>query len=254
MNSLQSRYNSFIKEISDQPYYHIYASPNESNRKLVSTEEQRIRDILSNPPNKRFAGFGVTGLWKEKIYQLKDGIKGSNITGGEITLLNNGYFEVNCPINIQFQRGWGSPQFAIPKSVKWLYPYVVIEFPVSFMRLVKAIYDEAGIDSDVFVQQNYHNITGYALPEGPPTHPTFGAFWDERGVYKDAAPIHSKKRVHNDFIPDCVAYDLVKDVYSAFGLLDSQAIPAFDETEILFYNSLMGKYKVISNRDKDRRY
>lgn len=228
MNSLRSRYNSFNQTISDQPYYRICASPNESNLNLISTDDQRILDILYNPPNKRFAGFGVTGLWKEKMYQLDDGIKGSNITGGEIALLNDGYFEVNCPINIQFQRGWGSPQFAIPKTVKWLYPYVVIEFPVSFMRLVKSLYEEAGIATDVYIQQTYQNISGYALPEGPPTYPTFGAFLDERGVYKDMSPIYSKKWVCSDFLPDHVAYGLVEEVYTAFGL-DARAIPAFDE-------------------------
>ena len=229
MNSNKSRYDSFVKTISDQPYYRIFALPEESNRNIVSTENQRLRDILSNPPNKRFAGFGVTGLWKEKMYQLEDGIKGSNITGGEITLLNDGYFEVNCPINIQFQRGWGSPQFAIPKSVKWLYPYVVIEFPVSFMRLVKSIYKEAGITTDVYIQQTYHNISGYALPEGPPTYPTFGAFLDERGVYEGMAPIHSEQWTGYNFNPDYIAYGLVRDVYAKFGIIDPRAIPAFDE-------------------------
>ncbi len=229
MNSLTSRYNSFVKAISDQPYYRIFASPNESDRNVVSTEDQCIRDILYNPPNKRWAGFGVTGLWEKEMYQLEEGIKGRNITGGQITLLKNGYFEVRCPIDRQFQRGWGSLQFAIPNSVKWLYPYVVIEFPVSFMRLVKAIYDESGIDSDVFIQQNYHNIIGYALPEGPPTYPTFGAFLDERGVYEGPSPIHSEQWVRNDFIPDHVAYGLVKDVYAKFGLVDARSIPAFDE-------------------------
>ncbi len=229
MNSNKSRYDSFVKTISDHPYYRIFALPEESNRNIVSTENQRLRDILYNPPNKRFAGFGVTGLWKEKISQLEDGIKGSNITGGEITLLNNGYFEVNCPINIQFQRGWGSPQFAIPKSVKWLYPYVVIEFPVSFLRLVKDIYDASGIDSDVFIQQNYYNITGYALPEGPPTYPTFGAFLDERGMYEGVSPIHSEQWTGCNFNPDYIAYGLVRDVYAKFGIIDPRAIPAFDE-------------------------
>ena len=105
MNSLSSRYNAFVKVISDRPYYRIFAAPNESNQKVVSTEDQRIRDILYNPPNKRWAGFGVTGLWEN----------GRNITGGQITLLKDGYFEVRCPINVQFQRGWGSPnsQFLI---------------------------------------------------------------------------------------------------------------------------------------------
>ena len=228
MKTLKVRFNAFVKEISDQPYYRICASPNESNHDLISTEDPNIRDILFNPPNKRWAGFGVTGLWDKKMYQSKEGINGQNITGGIITLLKDGYFEVRCPIKIQFQRGWGDPQFAIPNSVKWLYPYVVIEFPVSFMRLVKSVYEEADIKSDIFIQQNYHNISGYALPEGPPTYPTFGAFLDERGIYENAYPIHSEKCVHNDFIPDHVAHDLVQDVYAAFGL-DARAIPAFDK-------------------------
>ncbi len=74
MNSLASRYNSFVKAISDQPYYRIFASPNESDRNVVSTEDQRIRDILYNPPNKRWAGFGVTGLWEKEVYQLEEGL------------------------------------------------------------------------------------------------------------------------------------------------------------------------------------
>ena len=228
MKTHLARYNTFVKAISNEPYYHIFASPNESNGHVVSTEDQRICDILYNPPNKRWAGFGVTGLLKREVFQSKESISGQNVTGGSITLLRDGYFEVQCPIKRQFQRGWSSPQFAIPQSVKWLYPYVVIEFPVSFMRLVKAIYDQAGIDSDVYVQQSYHNITGYALPEGPPTYPTFGAFIEERGMYESTTPIHSEKRVPNEFIPDHVAYDLVKVVYAAFGL-GTKAIPAFDE-------------------------
>lgn len=230
MNTILSRYNSFVKAISDEPYYHIFASPNVTNQNALSTGDQRICDILYNPPNKRWAGFGITGLLNREVYQSKESISGNNITGGQITLLKDGYFEVQCPINFQFQRGWGSPQFAIPNSVKWLYPYVVIEFPVSFMRLVKAIYEQAGIVSEVSVQQSYHNITGYALPEGPPTYPTFGAFIDERGVYESTTPIHSDQRVPCDFIPDHVAYSLVKDVYEAFGLC-AKAIPAFDENQ-----------------------
>ena len=75
-----SKYNSsFINSISDQPYYRIFAAPNESNQNIVSTEDQRIRDILYNPPNKRWAGFGVTGLWEKEVYQLEEGINGRNI-------------------------------------------------------------------------------------------------------------------------------------------------------------------------------
>lgn len=234
MNSLSSRYKSFVESISDQPYYRICAAPCEVDPCVISTEDKRIREVLRKPPNKRWAGFGVTGLWEQEVFQSENGINGRNITGGQITLLMDGYFEVICPIDVQFHRGWGSPQFAIPKSVKWLYPYVVIEFPVSFMRLVKVIYDESGIESEVIIQQSYHNINGYALPEGPPTYPTFGAFLDERGIYEKVEPITSvqqipeKEWVCDNFIADHVAYALVADVYAKFGL-DSNAIPAFDE-------------------------
>ena len=159
----------FEAAISDQPYYRIFVLPTVLNPNAVSTVDQSIRDILKKPG--RPAGFGVTGLYEPDVSQTREGISGRNITGGEIILLKNGYFEVRCPINIQFQRGWGDPQFVIPRSVKWLYPYVVIEFPVSFLRLVKLIYDKSGINSNIFIQQDYYNITGYALPEGPPYLP-----------------------------------------------------------------------------------
>ena len=213
MSTLLSKYNSFVKTISDEPYYYIVASPEEANGQVVSTEDQRIWDILYNPPYKRWAGFGVTGLLNREVFQTKEVISGHNVTGGRITLQKDGYFEVQCPIYRQFQRGWGSPQFAIPNSVKWLYPYVVIEFPVSFMRLMKAIYEEVGIASDIFIQQSYHNISGYVLPEGPPTYPTFGAFIDERGSYERTTPIHSEQRVCSDFIPDHVASCLAMQLF-----------------------------------------
>ncbi|MDE0637684.1 MAG: ATP-binding protein [Candidatus Poribacteria bacterium] len=220
----------FDEVISDEPYYRIFTLPKVLNPDAVSTEDQHIREILYDPPNRRRpAGFGVTGLYDQEVSQTREGINGRNLTGGEIILLKNGYFEVRCPIYNQFQRGWGSPQFAIPNSIKWLYPYVVIEFPVSFLRLVKDIYNESGIKSDIFIQQDYHNIIRYALPKGAPTHPTFGVFLHEESVYEKSDPIHFEKWVSNDFIPDHEAYGLVKHVYADFGISDIRAIPAFDE-------------------------
>ena len=59
MKSLQSRYDSFVDEISDQPYYRIFASPTESNSGFISTGDQQIQSSLFEFPNKRFAGFGT---------------------------------------------------------------------------------------------------------------------------------------------------------------------------------------------------
>ena len=218
----------FDETIAEQPCYRIFATPKKLNPDAVDIQSEDIHNILRNPPNIRRRGFGVTRILEREIVRLPEGIRASNVTGGEIILLKNGYFEVQCPTNTQFQRGQGSRQFAIPDSIKWLYPYVVCEFPVSFLKLIKAIYDASGIDSTVLIQQEYHNLTGFRLPSGAPTDLVFGLYLDEEDEYNSSVPIISKKIVDPNFNPEHAAYDLVKDVYGAFRL-DAESIPAFDE-------------------------
>ena len=121
-----------------------------------------------------------------------------------------------------------SRQFVIPDSIKWLYPYVVCEFPVNFLKLVKAIYDVSSINSMVLIQQEYHNLMGFRLPGGAPSDLVFGLYLDEEDEYNSSSPIILKRTVDSDFNPEHEAYHLVKDVYDHFGL-NPQSIPAFDE-------------------------
>ena len=218
----------FDEIIAEQPYYRIFAAPQELNPDAVDTRSGNTRNILQNPPNIRRRGFGVTGMMEREIVPSPEGITGRNVTGGEIILLKNGYFEVRCPINTQFQRGQGASQFAIPNSIKWLYPYVVCEFPVTFLKLIKAIYDVSGIDSKVLIKQEYHNLMGFRLPRGAPTDLGFGLYLDEEDEYNSSVPIISRQTVDSDFVPDHIAHDLVKETYEYFGL-DERWIPAFDE-------------------------
>ena len=215
----------FHEVISDEPYYRICAAPKVLNPDAVSTQDQHIRQIMYNPPNRRYANFGVTGILEREVSFSHEGMQGPNITGGEITLLKNGFLEVRCPLAISnFQ--WRREESGI--STPWLYPYVVCEFPVTFLRLVQTIYEVSGINSSVFVQQGYHNLTGFMLPSGNPANIAFAAFQDERNVYSHSHPIVSKRTVESNFVPDHVAYELVKEVYEHFGL-EAQWIPAFDE-------------------------
>ena len=215
----------FEEAISDQSYYRILAAPKELNPETVDTRSEDIRNILLNPPNIRYAGFGVTGILERDMIRSSEGIKGNNIGSGKIFLLKNGFLEVRCPLsNSHFQ--WMRDESRI--STEWLYPYVVCEFPVSFLKLVKGIYEASGSDSTVIIQQEYHNLRGFMLPKGNPSNVGFAAFQDERNVYAHSDPIISKRSVESDFDPDQVAYDLVKDVYDCFGL-DERWIPAFDE-------------------------
>ena len=215
----------FDKAISNQPYYRILAVPTELNSDVVNTRNENIRNILQNPPNIRRTGFGVTGILERDMVRSPEGIKGSNMGSGEIFLLKNGFLEVRCPLlNTYFQ--WMREESRI--STPWLYPYVVCEFPVSFLKLVKAIYEVSDINSSVFVQQGYYNLRGFMLPRGHPANIRFSTFQDERSVYEQPYPIVSKRTVESNFVPDHVAYEFVKEVYEYFGL-ETQWIPAFDE-------------------------
>lgn len=215
----------FNEAISDQPYYRIFAAPKELNPDAVDTRSENIRNILQNPPNIRYAGFGVTGILERDMVRFSEGIKGSNMGSGEIFLLKNGFLEVQCPLlNTHFQ--WRREEAKI--STPWLYPYVVCEFPVSFLKLVKGIYEASGINSSLTIQQEYHNLRGFMFPKGHPSNIGFSAFQDERNVYKDLHPIISKQIVSHDFETDQTAYELVKDVYKDFGL-DERSIFFFDE-------------------------
>ena len=155
-----------------------------------------------------------------------EGIEGPNITDGEIILLKNGFLEVRCPLSDTIQFQWRHEESGF--SEQWLYPYTVCEFPVTFLRLVKEIYEASGIDSKVFIQQEYHNLTGFMLVGGSPVSNAFGIRPDGRCIYESSRPIISKQTVERDFNPEHVAYDLVRDVYGSFGF-DKQWIPAFDE-------------------------
>ena len=215
----------FDETIAEQPYYRIFAVPQELNSDKVDTRSEDIRKTMYNPPDRRYGNFGVTGILEREKVSSYEGISGPNVTGGEITLLKNGFLEVRCLLrNTQFQ--WRREESTL--STDWLYPYVVCEFPVTFLKLVKRIYQKSGIDSKVLIRQEYHNLTGFMLPRGNPSNIGFAAFQDERNVYTLSRPIISKRTVPPDFAADQIAYDLVKDVYEYFGL-DEKWIPAFDE-------------------------
>ena len=215
----------FEDNISGEPYYRIFAVPEELDRNAIDTGNDNIRSILQKPPNIRRTGFGVTGMLERDMSPSTEGIKGTNIGSGEIILLKNGFLEVRCSLaNSYFQ--WMHDQSGL--STPWLYPHVVCEFPVSFLKLLKGLYEVSGINSRIVIQQEYHNLENYVLIGGNPSNPFFRRSPCGTQVYQSSEPIISERTVESNFVPDYVAYDLVKGLYESFGL-DAEWIPDFDE-------------------------
>ena len=211
------------KTILSAPYYRILATP--TTYQTVRTEDSNIHEILLSPSDVRRTGFGFIGV--KRIEPSPEGIKGTDAWGYEVELSRNGSLGLTTSLsNTQFQ--WYKVESGIPSHSNWLYPYGVCEYPVTFMRLVKEIYQAAGITSQIYVKQEYHNLNGFLLVGRHPLNPLFGKLDHERRVYNSFDPIVSHQTVNPCFDADRVAYDLVKSVYASFGLSDD-LIPLFDE-------------------------
>ena len=215
----------FEEEISDEPYYRIFAAPTTLNPDAVSTEKQEIPHILRNPPTVRYSGFSVKNV--TNISPSSQGIHGSDPwSDQELILLRNGFLEMRSPLSSEhFQ--WAKTEFGISTDLNWLYPYAVCEYPVTFMMLVKAIYSAAGIDSEILVQQEYRNLRGFLLVGGHPANPLFGDGDRFQRVYTEPHAIGEQQTIEPEFVPDQVAYNLVKELYASFGL-GQESIPLFD--------------------------
>ena len=214
----------FEEVISDEPYYRILTVPTTLNPDAVSTQDQAIHAILRNPPNVRRTGFGFIGV--EKIEYSPEGIKGIDVWGYEVVILRNGFIELRRPLSsTHFQHFKIESGFSA--GSKWLQPYAVCELPVTFMKLVKAIYSAVGIDSKIIVQQEYRNLNGFLLVGRHPSNPLFGRIEEHQQMYTQSDAIGQKWTIEPEFVPDQAAYDLVKEIYASFGLSED-LIPLFD--------------------------
>ena len=188
-------------------------------------------------------GFGVRGVLRNETFSDLEEIKGSNIGHGDINVLKNGYIETRCPIfNTYFLSGsQRSPLLADFDSMNWMDPIVVCDYPVSFLRLVRDLYDVSNITCPVTVVQEYHNIQGLTLPAGEPQFLSLVHCLDGAHRYGNQVPIVSEATVYPKFNPDQTAYSLLKNVYTAFGLREAD-IPFFDKWGNCSRNNKNGEY------------
>ena len=214
----------FQEAILGEPFYRILSVPTTLNPNAILTDEPNIQEIIRNPRNVRRTGFGFTGV--KTIKPFPEGIRGIDVWGYEAFILHNGFIELRRPLSshiFKYQR----EEIGVSTASNWLHPYAVCELPVTFMRLVQAIYSAAGINSQFLVQQEYHNLSGFLLAGGNPPAPLFGLIDEFQTVYSESHAIGQPHIIEPEFFPDRIAYELVKEVYASFEL-ESDQIPAFD--------------------------
>ncbi len=109
-----------------------------------------------------------------------------------------------------------------------LYPYPVVEYPATFLRLYGALAEKLSLRGDSIVWMVYRNIAGHYLRPGAPRSIDFDFPVEEpRPIEKDRLFFSA---TFNPTAPtDEVAFSLVKQLYAAFALPES-AVPFFNRS------------------------
>lgn len=215
-------FNRFVTEVGDQPFFRIAVTSVAPEEDLIDVDSQPIRTLIDNPPGSRRAGWNMQAIYYQ-VERFADGIRRGDKDNEYLELLSNGHMEFWAPLNEHFC--WRQSPEEFSKRPR-LYPYPVVEYPTTFLRLYTEIINAMGTGGDFIIDLRYHNLKGYVLAPYAPNAIGF-MFADSYSKPFEEQHLYIPPRtVRNDFIPDKTSYDIVRTVYAAFGF-DASAIPFF---------------------------
>jgi hypothetical protein len=210
----------FIKIAGDIPYFRTSVTPKNAGRNLINVDSPEIKELFENPPNQRSLGWNLnrshsnTKRFSEGL--LREGYEGTLI------LKQNGFMEFYTKIDQRFC--WDQPEEEYKKRPR-LYPYPVIEYPLSFFQLYRMLIDTAHIEMSYIITMEYYNIKGFVLPPYRPG--TIGYFSHGCEPCQEMNIKVPSVTVDKDFEPDNAVLNLVKYVYNTFGHSEDM-IPFFE--------------------------
>ncbi len=220
-NFLQNRHTELLKEIDHQPYYIVGASPLLIKEDIIDVFDQQVRDLLKNPPGQRREGwnldFGVRNDPRPTLWGLKIEIKGFKF----VELFRNGYLQ--AAMNIQ-EESFVKEQVRISgKDHSVLYPYPLVEYPVSFFRLLKSLREHLGLEGPFVAFVSLLNIQGFGLRRWRPQAISYShdlEIWGKQHLEIPPSQIATLSD------PDKTAKSFIDRVWQAFGY---EKAPLFKE-------------------------
>lgn len=227
-NSLvQSACGRMRDEIEGKPYFWVAATPTLLNKNALAIDSPEIRQVINAPPGSRPSGWNME--LSATINNIPDGVEKGSKEFEYLALYRNAHMEFWTPLNEHFC--WIQKAEEFEKRPE-LYPYPVVEYPVTFLRLYKAILELSGLEGDFIINLRYLNLRGYRLRPYAPKQVGY-MFADELKPFDyDDLALPSLRKIY-PFDPDGTAHELLVQVYSAFGL-SSTTIPFYDGESFSF--------------------
>ena len=216
----------FEQRVDQRRFFRITGTPACLAEVSADLEEGRLRELLENPPNPhgRWAGWDVRPLPPLKRNAL--GFENERIDFHHMKFVKNGHLEFWTEVDYAFCWRQDAAEMKLHPR---LYPYAVVEHPVSFARLYRSLAELLSLDCDVVLQLQFVNIRGAILLPYRPESIGFNYPLEPVRPLERNRLVFQPKKFAKDFDPDPTALELIKDLYYEFGY-GRDHIPFFDET------------------------
>jgi hypothetical protein len=212
---------AFEEKIGQRPMFRITGTPTELEDMPESIRNPQLASVLEDPPG-RTDGWTVKPLPPFRRNAL--GFENDRIDWHHLKFIRNGHLEFWTEIDYSFC--WNQTEESFKQHPR-LYPYAVVEYPLSFCRLYSRVITTLGIQSPVIFQIQYLNVKGVILLPYRPESIGFMHPMESVKPLDRQRLVLPKHRVSPNFDPDRVALDLVQDLYFEFGY-ERKHIPFFD--------------------------
>ena len=214
-------FKRFREEVGDKPFFRIAVTPASLKPDLIDPTSSTIKTLIEVPPGSRPSGWNMD-LSPAQVELFGAGIRRGIKNYEYLELLKSAHMEFWKPIDEHFCHKQSEEEF---KKHPTLYPYPVVEYPATFLRLYKELVNQARIGSDLLINLCYLNVKGHNLLPYAPGSNGFTSHQTTK-VYDESHIILPEKRVQPDFDPDKTAYSLIEQVFNNFGL-EAKVIPFF---------------------------
>ena len=228
------KFDEFKNELNSKKVFLLSATPIPLVDDIIDVDRDGIQQIMCNPksysrPNGWHMGFESEN---NSLTPFLEGIEKKS-SHRSLKIFRNGYLEFRSSVDYNFSHAQEDEEY---QKLPRFNPYVIIEYPVSFIRLFKELVSELGLPASVVLRMAYLDCGKYELGQYSPE-----AIGHRPGKTATIDNIVVEKIIDElDEATDIEALMLVQRIYNAFG---------YTRDKILFFNE-----KNIFELPKNRKY
>jgi len=223
---LKMMQDTFEERIGGDRFFRITGTPVNLGRLTAKLEDSKLLELLAEPPNPHGRRSGWDARPFPPLKRTSIGFENDRINFHHMMFIQNGHLEFWTAIDDYFCWRQAAQEM---KEHPRLYPYAVVEHPLSFVRLYRTLVDFLRIDCDVIFQMQYLNIQGALLLPYQPESIGFKFPLDPIKPLARSRLVFPTKMFPVGFDADATALEVIKDLYYEFGY-GREHIPFFDDS------------------------